>query len=92
MTIVNNNSVLQQSTVEIDRFYENRQGNKNELMTFGKVNFAQLAEQFGCRGMRAEYRRDIQPALEEAMSEIRPVVVDVVTDPEHPAPEPWWAG
>ena len=40
-------------------------------------------------GIRVEGPKDITPALQEALAETRPVVLDVVTDAEHPAPEPW---
>jgi acetolactate synthase-1/2/3 large subunit len=92
VTVVNDNSVLQQSKTEIDVFYQNLNGNKDELMAFGRVNFARIAEEFGCRGIRVERPQDLAPALAEALTETRPVVVDVVTDPEHPAPEPWTPG
>jgi len=89
VTVVNSNSVLQQSKTEIDVFYENRLGNKEELMAFRPVNFARIAEEFGCRGIHVERPQDIAPALKEALAEKRPVVVDVVTDPDCPAPAPW---
>lgn len=92
VTVVNDNSVLQQSKTEIDVFYKDINGNKDELMAFSRVNFARLAEDFGCRGIRVERPQDLAPALAEALKETRPVVVDVVTDPEHPAPEPWTPG
>jgi acetolactate synthase-1/2/3 large subunit len=92
VTVVNDNSVLQQSKTEIDVFYKNINGNKDELMAFGKVNLARIAEEFGCRGIRVERPEDIAPALAEALKETRPVLVDVVTDPECPAPEPWTPG
>lgn len=92
VTVVNDNSVLQQSKTEIDVFYKDINGNKDELMAFGHVNFARIAEEFGCRGIRVERPQDIAPALAEALAETRPVVIDVVTDPEHPAPEPWTPG
>jgi acetolactate synthase-1/2/3 large subunit len=92
VTVVNNNSVLQQSKTEIDVFYKDINGNKDELMAFSRVNFARIAEEFGCRGIRVERPQDLAPALAEALTETRPVVIDVVTDPEHPAPEPWTPG
>jgi acetolactate synthase-1/2/3 large subunit len=40
-------------------------------------DFAAVAEAFGARGIRAESARDIGPALETALAESRPVVIDV---------------
>jgi acetolactate synthase-1/2/3 large subunit len=44
------------------------------------VNFAQIAEGFGCRGIRVEAPAQIRPALDEAIAANRPAVVEVVTD------------
>ena len=90
VTIVNNNASLQQCKVIVDRLYENRSGNKDELTAFQNVDFARIAEEMGCRGIRVEKPQEIAPALKEAFAEKnRPVLVDVVTDLAHPAPEPW---
>jgi acetolactate synthase-1/2/3 large subunit len=40
-------------------------------------DFAAVAEAFGARGIRAESAEDIGPALETALAESRPVVIDV---------------
>lgn len=53
------------------------------------VNFARLAEEIGCLGIRVEKPDDIAPALRTALAADRPVVVDVATDVNCPAPEPW---
>jgi acetolactate synthase-1/2/3 large subunit len=45
-------------------------------------NFAKLALLFGCAGYRIEKREDIDPVLTAVLSEQRPVVVDVLIDPE----------
>jgi acetolactate synthase-1/2/3 large subunit len=41
------------------------------------------------RGVRVERPAEIAPALAEALRAAEPVVVDVVTDLEPRAPEPW---
>ena len=41
------------------------------------------------RGIRVERAAEIAPALAEALRADEPVVVDVVTDLEPRAPEPW---
>jgi thiamine pyrophosphate-dependent acetolactate synthase large subunit-like protein len=47
------------------------------------VNFAKLAEQIGCLGLRVEHPSEIRAALKTALAADVPAVVDVVTDPEH---------
>jgi thiamine pyrophosphate-dependent acetolactate synthase large subunit-like protein len=43
----------------------------------------------GCSGIRVERPEKIAEALEEALAEEKPVVVDVLTDAECEAPAPW---
>ena len=45
------------------------------------TDFSQVAEGFGCKGLRVERARDLVPALSQAMVGEGPVVVDVVVDP-----------
>lgn len=45
-------------------------------------NFAELAELFGCRGIRIEKNKDFIPALEEAQNSDRTTLIEVVTNPE----------
>ncbi len=54
-----------------------------------EMNYAKIAESFGCHGIRVEDPNDIAAALKEAMAEkTRPSVVDVVVtrDPAHMLP------
>jgi len=50
------------------------------------VNFAHIAENIGAVGIRVERPGDLAPALREAFTADRPVIVDVVTDIEALAP------
>ncbi|MGA7864630.1 MAG: thiamine pyrophosphate-dependent enzyme, partial [Stellaceae bacterium] len=59
---------------------------------FGPTDFTAVARSFGVRGIRVEHPGEIAPALTEAMGASEPVVVDVVTDLEPRAPEPWAPG
>ena len=43
------------------------------------MNFAEIVEKMGCKGIRVENPADIRPALDEALSAGVPTVVDVVT-------------
>jgi len=53
------------------------------------VNFAKIAEGFGCVGIRIEKPGDLNDALKRAIAMEKPVVVDVVTDMYAIAPHPW---
>ena len=79
--VVNNNSALNQEIHLYDTAYGGkRRGNSDELWRFRDVNFAQLAESFGCFGMRVERPRDLEGAIENAIKANRPVVIDAITD------------
>jgi pyruvate dehydrogenase (quinone) len=45
------------------------------------VDYAQVAQAIGIRGIRVEDPREVEGALREALAEDGPVLVDVVTDP-----------
>jgi acetolactate synthase-1/2/3 large subunit len=90
VVVVNNNSALNQEIPMFDAAYGvkgNRQG--SEMWEFGNTDFAKIAEQFGCLGMRVERARDLAPALQRAFAAGRPVVIDVVSDPLAYADKAW---
>jgi acetolactate synthase I/II/III large subunit len=89
ITIVNNNAALGQCAGPLRKMYDGRSGKPEELCGFSMVNFARIAEEMGCLGIRVERPDEIAPALREAEAADRPVVVDVFTDVNCPAPEPW---
>src|ERR1700720_2663262 len=90
--IVNNNSGFGQNLTGIHRIAGNRPGRGEELIRFGPTDFTAVARRFGVRGIRVERPGEIAPALAEAMDAGETVVVDVVTDLEPRAPEPWAPG
>jgi acetolactate synthase-1/2/3 large subunit len=90
--VVNNNSGFGQNLTGVRRAAGNRPGRGEELIRFGPTDFAAVAKSFGVRGMRAERPGEIASALAEALSASEPVLVDVVTDLEPRAPEPWGPG
>ncbi len=89
VTVVNNNQCLRQCVDGINQAYGDRPGNRDEQSKFAETNFAKLAEDFGCVGIRVEDPTDLSGALKKALSLQKPVVVDVVTDPGCRAPGPW---
>jgi len=87
--VVNNNSGFGQNLTGVRRVAGNRPGRGEELIRFGPTDFTTVARSFGVRGIRVERAAEIAPALAEAVHASEPVVVDVVTDLEPRAPEPW---
>ena len=88
VTVVNNNSSMNQETKGIEMAYDGDPPGY-ELMTFNDVDFARLAEDLGCFGARVEEPGQIRPALEAALACGRPAVVDVVTDRTVLPPPPY---
>jgi thiamine pyrophosphate-dependent acetolactate synthase large subunit-like protein len=59
------------------------------MWRFPEVDFTKVAEAFGCAGIRVTDPRELNGALEQAISMNRPVVVDVVSDMYAIAKKPW---
>jgi acetolactate synthase-1/2/3 large subunit len=87
--VINNNSAFGQGLINVRRLQGNRPGNPDEIIRFGPTDFAAIARAFGVEGIRVERADAIAPALAAARAAPGPVVVDVVTDAEPRAPEPW---
>jgi len=88
--VVNNNSALNQEIRLNDIAYGGKQrGRAEEMWRFPDINFAKIAEGFGCVGMRVEKAADLDDTLKKAIAINKPVVVDVVTDMYAIAPHPW---
>jgi acetolactate synthase I/II/III large subunit len=87
VTVVNNNGGGNQSKRGFDRVYggEQTDGGRS-LWTFGKVNFARIAEDMGALGIRVENASAFPAALAQAFAAGRPAVIDVVTDIDALAP------
>jgi acetolactate synthase-1/2/3 large subunit len=87
--VVNNNSGFGQGWPNIQRMQGNKPGDVAELVRFGPTNFADLARAFGVRSIRVEEPSRIAMALREALAADETVLVDVATDIDARAPEPW---
>ena len=87
VTVVNNNGGGNQSKRGFDRAYGGTQTDQaRELWTYIDVNFAQVAENLGAMGLRVEKPADFAPALQQALTAKRPVIIDVATDIDVLAP------
>ncbi len=89
VTVINNNSGFGQGWPNLVRQQGNLPGNPAEMLRFGPTDFAKVAESFGVAGIRVTEPSQIAPALQRALAMEEPVVVDVVTDIDVRAPEPW---
>jgi len=89
ITVVNNNSRLAQGTRNLTKAHEGIPGNMDELCAYEPLDFARIAEAFGCFGVRVEKPADLRPALDAAMACGRPAVIDVVSDWQAQADLPW---
>ena len=59
------------------------------MTRFQGVDFAQIAEDMGCLGIRVEKPGEIRGALEKALQADRPAVVEIITDPQADPAPPW---
>jgi len=89
VTVVNNNSAFRQCLDTINPIYGDRPGNKDEICKFREVNFARIAQEIGCLGIRVEHPDDISGALKKALKADVPSVVEIITGIEYGAPKPW---
>jgi acetolactate synthase-1/2/3 large subunit len=88
--VVNNNSALNQEIRLNDAAYGGKQrGRAEEMWRFPDIDFAKIAEGFGCAGIRVTELGELDAALTRAIAMDKPVVVDVVTDTYAIAPHPW---
>jgi acetolactate synthase-1/2/3 large subunit len=88
--VVNNNSGLNQEIKLNDIAYGGKQrGRAEEMWRFPDLDFAKIAQAFGCTGIRIEKPGDLHDALKSAIAMEKPVVLDVVTDTYAIAPHPW---
>ena len=88
--VVNNNSALNQEIRLNDAAYGGKQrGRAEEMWRFPEVNFAKIAEGFGCVGIRVEKASEIHAAIKSGIAMDKPVVIDVVSDMYAIAPHPW---
>lgn len=90
VTVVNNNNALNQETMIFKHAYGGNPSPKNtEMWHFSEVNFAAIAESMGALGIRVTKPSELRSAFDRAISSGRPAVVEVISDIEALAPNPW---
>ena len=90
VVVVNNNHALAQTTTNLFAAYgERSQDRSDELWVFKDVNFATVAEEMGCMGIRVTHPSEIRGAMEAAFAANRPVVIDAVSDRKAMPPKAW---
>jgi acetolactate synthase-1/2/3 large subunit len=89
VTVVNNNHGLGQCLPPIRSLYGDRPGNRDEMFKFREVNFARVAQEMGCMGIRVERPEEIAKAFQTALAADLPAVVEVITDIECKSPDVW---
>lgn len=83
VTVINNNRRLNQCIPYVQEAYTGPADNYDayrDKVTFQPVSFAAVAEKFGLTGIRVEQARDIAPAIKNALSLNRPVIIEIATD------------
>ena len=65
VTVVNNNQYLRQCVDGINQAYGDRPGNRDAQCKFSKTDFARIAEDMGCVGIRVEQPRGDRPGVQE---------------------------
>ena len=81
VVLVNNNNALNQEIPLWDKAFDGRaQKHPEDLWKFRTTDFAQVAEAFGCVGLRARTLAELRVALLKAFTLNRPVVIDAASD------------
>jgi len=81
VVLVNNNSALNQEINLNKAAYNNApRGRWTDMWTFNEVNFAKVAEAYGCVGIRVETPSELTAALSTAFTLNKPVLIDAVSD------------
>jgi acetolactate synthase-1/2/3 large subunit len=90
VVVVNNNAALNQEIQLVDNAYKNLSSKQSDdLWRLRQVDFAAIAETFGCVGMRVTDPKNLESTIAKAIGFNKPVVVDVITDVTAMAKNAW---
>ncbi|HEX6511149.1 MAG TPA: thiamine pyrophosphate-binding protein [Chloroflexota bacterium] len=81
VTIVFNNG-----TMQLERDHIRQYRNWQEFDLSPNLDFAAMARELKCEGIRIEHPSEIGPALQTALTSTQPTLLDVVLDPEQGFP------
>lgn len=79
VTVVNNNSILGQSVLGINKAYRDDLGEKEHMYKYSCTDFSAIAEDMGCIGIRVSEPDEIGNTIKKALEMDKPVIVDVTT-------------
>jgi acetolactate synthase-1/2/3 large subunit len=85
VVVVNNNSSLSQPRPKLEDWTK-KEAPWIPHCDFSELDYARIAEAFGCYGIRVERPGELADALRNALDSGKPAVVDVVTDKREYAP------
>ena len=78
--------VFNNGTLQLERDHIKQYPNVDEFNLSPGINFANLARELKCEGIRVEQPGDLAPALRQALASSKPTLVDVVLDPNEGFP------
>jgi acetolactate synthase-1/2/3 large subunit len=90
VVVVNNNGAYgAERPTRPNPYNRSRSADGDRAWKFGQHNFAQIARELGCEGVRVEHPAELGTALTAALSSGRPTVLDVLSDRTAAHPGAW---
>lgn len=91
VTVINNNQAYSQGIGDITRVHRESGSSLDPatMYRFKPVNLSRVAGEFGLEAFRVEDQKDLPETLRKAVGLRTPVVVEVLTDIDARAAEPW---
>jgi acetolactate synthase-1/2/3 large subunit len=78
--------VFNNGTLQLERDHIKKYPNVGEFDLLPGINFANIARELKCEGIRVERPSDIKPAFGRAFASGKPTLIDVVLDPDEGFP------
>jgi len=80
VTVVNNNRILGQSWRGLKHLYDDNAVKASNHFAFSSVDFSKVAAELGAFSVRVENPEQIGSAIQQALAQDKPALVEVVTD------------
>jgi acetolactate synthase-1/2/3 large subunit len=87
VVVVNNNGAYAGEQEYWDPAFKDQPSDSH--WKFGDINFAKIAEEMGCVGIRVEDPAQLAPALRKGLASAKPVLIDVISDFAAYHPKGW---